>query len=128
MRRIGALLDSPVGRYGPPLALMAITFFLSAQPHLKTDLGWIDLLGRKIIHVSEFAALWLLWLRALGAPARPGVAAAVTIAYAVTDEFHQHFVAGRVGSPLDVAIDAIGVAVAWWIWQRPRARTAPSPS
>jgi VanZ family protein len=32
----------------------------------------------------------------------------ITIGYAATDEFHQMFVPGRAGSPLDVAIDSIG--------------------
>ena len=33
------------------------------------------------------------------------------VVYAVTDELHQHFVPGRRGAPLDVPIDAVGVAV-----------------
>ena len=38
-------------------------------------------------------------------------ALALGIAYAVTDELHQHFVQGRTGAPLDVLIDAVGVVV-----------------
>ena len=30
----------------PPLALMGLIFFLSAQPNLNSGLGWIDHVGR----------------------------------------------------------------------------------
>jgi VanZ family protein len=35
----------------------------------------------------------------------------LAVAYAVTDEFHQRFVAGRHGAPLDVLIDTAGVLI-----------------
>jgi VanZ family protein len=93
----------------PPLALMALIFFLSAQPDLNSGLGTIDLIGRKLIHATEYGLLTFLWWRALqNVPA----AAAIAIAYAATDEVHQHFVHGRHASPVDVLIDATGVAVA----------------
>jgi VanZ family protein len=37
---------------------------------------------------------------------------------------HQLFVPGRVGSPIDVAIDSIGVAVGILLWRRYRAASA----
>ena len=33
------------------------------------------------------------------------------VAYAVTDEVHQHFIEGRHASAIDVALDAFGVAL-----------------
>ena len=42
--------------------------------------------------------------------------------YAISDEVHQSFVPGRLGSPVDVAIDAIGVAAGVVLWQSVRAR------
>jgi VanZ family protein len=41
--------------------------------------------------------------------------------YALSDEWHQHFVAGRHGSVFDTVIDLLGIAlglaiVAWWVW------------
>ncbi len=99
-------------RFAPPLALMAVIFALSAQPDLNSGLGWIDLVGRKAAHMAEFGLLWLLGHRALRWRL-PWVAAAVAVGYAVSDEIHQHYVSGRVGSPRDVAIDATGVAMAW---------------
>jgi VanZ family protein len=104
----------------PPLALMALIFVLSAQPDLNSGLGAVDLIGRKIIHATEYGLLTFLWWRALrNLPLSVGIA----IAYAATDEFHQHFVHGRHGTPVDVAIDAIGsVSVALAL--RRRAATA----
>ena len=36
----------------------------------------------------------------------------IALAYACTDEFHQTFVSGRTGTPVDVGVDAIGMAIA----------------
>jgi VanZ family protein len=88
---------------------MAIIFALSAQPDLNSGLGTIDLIGRKIIHATEYGLLTFLWWRALR---NPLTAAAIALAYSATDEFHQHFVHGRHGTPVDVLIDAIGIAIA----------------
>ena len=99
------------GRLLPPLALMGVIFLVSAQPDLGTGLGAWDTILRKAAHMTEYGLLWWLWHRALGFR-HPGVAVAITLAYAATDEFHQHFVEGRHGTPVDVAIDAAGVAIA----------------
>jgi hypothetical protein len=106
----------PVALLAPPLALMALIFVLSAQPDLNSGLGTLDFISRKLIHMTEYGLLWWLWLRVLGF-ARPGLAAVIALAYAATDEFHQTFVHGRSGSPLDWAIDGGGVAVAWLAWR-----------
>lgn len=70
---------------------------------------------RKLAHVTEYAILAVLTCRALddGTRTRGTVAAtafALCAAYAALDELHQSFVPSRVGSPLDVALDAGGVA------------------
>src|SRR5919205_3654668 len=94
--------------WAPPLALMVVIFALSAQPDLSTGLGVWDLVGRKLVHASEYALLCLLWWRAfrtVTAPPRAlALAALVSIAYSATDEVHQLFVHGRHGTPVDVAI------------------------
>src|ERR687889_2254511 len=87
----------------PPIALMGLIFFLSAQPDLSSGLGTWDLVLRKLAHMTEYGLLWFLWLRALGGR-RPWVAALIAIAYAATDELHQTTVDGRHGSPVDVGI------------------------
>jgi VanZ family protein len=115
-----------------PLALMASIFFFSAQTDLNSGLGAWDLIGRKLIHMASFGSLCWLWFWALrGTVPRPMLSAAViSVLYAASDEYHQHFVEGRHGSPIDVAIDSVGVAaVVWWEERkrRPRASRAPSP-
>ena len=113
------------GRYGPPLALMAIIFFLSAQPDLNSGLGTWDTVLRKIAHMVEFGLLWWLWWRALGY-GHPLPSVAITIAYAASDEIHQSFVEGRHGSPWDFAIDSLGVGLAGLavvLWHRRRLRS-----
>ena len=115
-------------RFGPPLVLMGVIFLLSAQPNLKTDLGTLDLIGRKIIHMVEFGTLFALWLRALGGTARAAWwAAGIAIAYAISDEIHQSFVAGRDGAPRDVAIDSAGELIAALVARRWRGRAHGRP-
>src|SRR5215212_1722239 len=108
----------------PPLVLMAVIFALSAQPDLNSGLGTIDLVGRKIVHASEYALLCFLWWRALRTVASPTrailLALALTVAYACTDELHQRSVHGRHGSPVDVAIDSVGAGVAALVIHRRR--------
>lgn len=106
-----------VSRFAPPLALMAVIYALSAQPDLGTGLGTIDLVARKLAHMVEFGLLWLLWVRALGASMLV-LATLITLGYAAGDEWHQTMVAGRVGSPVDVLVDALGVAIAWAAWRQ----------
>ena len=102
---------------------MALIFFFSHQPDLSSGLGVWDLIGRKIFHAAEYALLCFLWWRALAeAMPRPRAlasAAALSLAYAVSDEIHQTFIEGRHVTPVDVAIDAIGVA-AMCLWLRRR--------
>ena len=100
-----------LSRLGPPLALMALIFFLSHQPSLGTGLGVWDLILRKGAHVTAFALLCLLWARALGR-GRLVAAVVITLVYAAADEYHQTFIAGRNGTPVDWLIDAVGVAIA----------------
>jgi VanZ family protein len=100
----------------PPLLLMFVIFFLSDQPSLDSGLGAIDLVGRKLIHFAEYALLTFLWWRALATVTTPGRAALfaflISSGYAATDEYHQTFVDGRHGSPIDWAIDSAGAAAA----------------
>jgi VanZ family protein len=101
------------------LVWAGVIFALSSVPDLGTGLGGWDLVLRKIAHAAEFAVLGALLVRATG---RPGLAFALGVLYAASDELHQSFVPGRMGSPIDVAIDAVGVAAGILLWQSARAR------
>jgi hypothetical protein len=117
----------PVSRYAPPLAVMALIFALSATPDLSSGLGAWDFVLRKIAHVTIFALLWLALARATDWR-RPFAAAVIAILYAGSDEFHQSFVDGRHGTPVDVAIDAVGIALAalaYALAARRRGRPGP---
>jgi len=103
----------------PVFAWAAVIFAFSSIPSLSSGLGVWDTVLRKCAHVTECAVLGALLYRALG---RQALALAVGIAYAGTDELHQHFVRGRHASPVDVAIDAVGVALGMLVWLRVRQR------
>jgi VanZ family protein len=68
-------------------------------------------------------AVGLGWSRA------PLFAVVFSTAYALTDEFHQAFVPGRVPDPVDLVVDVagatVGAGVAWWIMKK-AARRRPS--
>jgi len=117
---------------------MGLIFFLSAQADLKTSLG---LGGPDRAQGDPRRRVRAVVVPVAARPAlrAPGWAAVIVLAYAATDELHQHFVHGRIASPLDWAIDALGVAAAVlvveaarssrarWRRARPCARsTAPS--
>ena len=109
--------------WAPPVVLMAVIFYLSAQPDLSSGLGALDTIGRKFVHAGEYALLAFLWWRALRTRTDSRRAAllglAFAAAYAVTDEYHQSFVSGRHGSAVDVVIDTAGAGVAaLLLWRR----------
>ena len=105
------------------VAWAGVIFAFSSIPSLGTGLGTWDLVLRKLAHLTEFAILGLLVARVL--PAMP--AFAVGVAYAASDELHQHFVSGRHSAPIDVAIDAAGVAAGIVLLRALARRRAAAP-
>lgn len=85
-------------------------------------IGHLHFLIRKAGHLTEYAVLALLTLRAARlSPRQPitgwswraaGVALLLSAGYAATDEFHQSFVPGRTASAGDMGIDTSGAAAA----------------
>tara|TARA_Y100001934_G_scaffold119354_1_gene146015 strand:- start:1801 stop:2256 length:456 start_codon:yes stop_codon:yes gene_type:complete len=87
---------------------------------------------RKVAHVCEYAGLAVLIWRAIVKPygfqrfwnwSHAKTAFLLTALYAATDEFHQLFVPGRVGTVWDVALDSLGGLLGIWIvwfWWRYR--------
>jgi len=111
-----------------PLALMALIYAFSAMPSDGTDHGVLVLILRKLTHFGEYFALTTLWWWALRTQlgARRGLlpALAIAIGYAITDEIHQSFVDGRVGTWRDVLIDSAGALSASWTIRRALNPTA----
>ena len=101
----------------PVVAWAALIFAFSSIPSLSTSLGVWDLVLRKAAHVTEYAVFGALLVRAIGS-ALPALA--LGAAYAITDELHQHFVPGRTGTALDVAIDTVGVVLGIALFRRVR--------
>lgn len=100
----------------PAIVIAAIIFTLSARANLRVTEGDLDLVLRKLAHMVVFGLLAAACLRGLtwhGVTGRTAVitAAGMATAYAITDEFHQTFVTGRHGSPIDVGIDLVGIGI-----------------
>ncbi len=94
---------------------MAVIFFFSAQPFDGPELAWWEVAMRKLGHVTGYAMLAAAFAWALhGSGVRRPLpwAALLAFLYACSDEYHQTFVDGRGGKPLDVAIDSVGIAIA----------------
>lgn len=110
-------LDHRVFR-GLALAWMAFIFYLSSQPHL--DVPSVMEGQDKFMHFVAYAILGFFIARALGPITgtfswqRVAVAAALTLLYGLSDEFHQSFVPGRSPSALDLVADALGGLAGGW--------------
>lgn len=108
----------------PLIAWMGLIFYLSAQPDFPhPEVDWARKVFSNGAHLFVFGVLAVLWARALGARRRDlWIALALTVLYALSDEFHQAFVPGRTPDPLDVLVDALGAAVglALWRWRQRR--------
>lgn len=87
-----------------------IIFLLSHIPDLKTGLSF-DFALRKLGHILVFAMLGFLFLwsqRFLRQIPNPKAAMLLVFLYALVDEWHQSFVAGRSASLRDVGVDFLG--------------------
>jgi VanZ family protein len=103
--------------WAPVLLWAGLIFVVSSIPDLVTGLGLLDLVLRKLAHFAEYAVLGALLFRAVG---REPVAFLLGSLYAVSDEVHQAFVPGRLGSPLDWLIDTAGAAAGVLLLARAR--------
>ena len=93
------------------LIWMGVIFWFSSQPklfYLPED--WLDVIFKKGAHAFAYGVLWTLWWLATGR--RPWLALALTVAYAISDEWHQTFVPGRHGQWFDVGVDTVGALLA----------------
>jgi len=94
----------------------------------------VQLVARKAAHITEYAILGALLLRAFSRGAESHAwryaltAWCAAVACAGLDEFHQSFVASRTGSPIDVLIDASGAffgLIIYWMLSRKGTPAAP---
>lgn len=100
------------------IAWCGVIFLASSRPDLViSESDGLDFVLRKAAHMIVFGILLLLvglTLRTRGVAPRTTLVAAwvFTLLYAVSDEYHQTFVTGRRGSPIDVTIDMAGASIA----------------
>jgi VanZ family protein len=91
--------------------LTPFLYWLKPDISLET-IGQIHLLVRKTAHLTEYAILALLFMRALREKEtrfwRSAAVLVVAVLFALADEYHQAFVASRTSSLGDVAIDSAG--------------------
>lgn len=105
------------GRWLPMLGWMSLIFIMSGrQSNQLPNLGLYDLFFKKGAHLAAYAILMLL---ALWAVRDWRWALAITIGYAMSDEYHQTFVPTRQGTAVDVLVDSAGAILAllgvrWW--------------
>jgi VanZ family protein len=125
--------------WGPVAFWMGLIFFLSSQPNLPSIRSRLpDTVLKKAGHITEYAVLSVLNYRALRKMGQAPFPTAtlsfvISVAYAVSDEYHQLFVPGRNGRPLDVFFDMLGTiagvsAVNWWTQNRSGAGCCALPA
>jgi len=96
-----------------------IIFFLSHQPDLKSNFpSEYDFVLRKLAHISEYAVLTFLLIRALSQYkiSKKRIlffSVFLAVLYAFSDEYHQSFISERVGAFHDITIDSIGIFLVW---------------
>jgi VanZ family protein len=110
-------------------------YLFGASAPAETIVELLNEIVRKSAHIAEYAVLGALLYFALQPSSRMPIVwdravalRAFTIAalFAVFDEIHQSYVPGRGPSPVDVAIDCIGVALSiLMIQHRLKARSWP---
>ena len=112
--RSRAWYDTPLARWLAVALWMALIFAFSAQSRLPSaPQPWLDFLFKKSAHFAVFATLAALLWRAFEWRSRAWIWAwLLTVIYAISDEWHQSFVAGRHPQATDVLIDACGAATA----------------
>lgn len=98
----------------PVFFWMGVIFYLSGQPDLSSGLPhFYDWVLRKAAHITEYFILTFLLARALSRNFNPKKAlllsAIIALTYAFSDEYHQTFIYGRLGSIKDIGIDGIGI-------------------
>ncbi len=100
-------------RAGAALAYMVMLLFLSSLPGREVARLGLSLFLLNLGHVPLFAGLAWVTLSAFIGPARVRVplAAGICLLFALSDEWHQSFVPGRVAALADVLADAAGIAL-----------------
>ncbi len=109
----------PVFKYWLPVFLWMV-FIFAISSLTDKDIPQTFFGADFLFHISEYLLLTLLLNRALRNSSpfiswdkrrRIFVAVLFCFIYAVSDEFHQQFVPGRVSSAIDLIFDGVGILI-----------------
>ncbi len=115
-------LRQKIGYWLPTVIWAIVIFsFSSGSTPTTSQIYWQDFIIKKSAHVFVYSILSLLVYRSLKHTThfpRPYLllfALALTVLYAISDEFHQSFIPGRDARFRDIMIDTIGSALALFL-------------
>jgi VanZ family protein len=112
-----------LSHWGPVLLMMSAIFGFSSIPSEEMlNFGLMDFIIKKGGHAFGYGLLALSYLRGLQGENKNVITSwfyiawGMAVLYSATDEFHQSFVPGRHPAVTDVLIDALGAALALFIF------------
>lgn len=115
------------GKWLPVFLWATLIFIFSSQEQVVASnfFAW-DFIFKKTAHILEYSILFILISHATGDNLR--ISFLLSMIYAISDEFHQLFVPGRVASILDLGFDLTGVNIAaYLVWKLNRShQTKPN--
>lgn len=99
----------------------ALPNYKGKEPNFETLLGIVDFLSRKLAHLLEYAVLMIWTSKAVKKTWTPlerwgfWISLCFVFPFALSDEWHQTFVFGRTGSPMDIFFDIVGAVTGYWL-------------
>ena len=112
--------NKPIFKILPAFLVMLAIYLFSAHPSDNIPSSLLEMIVYKGGHVIGYSLLALSYWRAMGFQQNVGwVAWLLAVLYAITDEYHQTFVAGRHPTAFDVLIyDNLGALTSLWLADR----------
>ena len=106
-----------LGRWLPVFLWAVVIFALSSIQQITVAEFFIwDFAAKKVAHLTEYAVLYALFLRAT--EKNWILSFVMTMIYAASDEIHQSYVPGRTAAVYDLAFDFSGASIsAYIIWK-----------
>ena len=106
-------------KWGPAVLVMVLIFIASSIPsESMPNAGSWDVVFKKGGHLLGYALLAVCILHGLDLTSNRTWLIALLICglYALSDEYHQSFVAGRNATLVDVGIDLFGASMGAWLF------------
>ena len=105
-----------IERYLPLFLMCTFIFIQSSKPAVAVSyVGWFNFFLHKLAHVIVFSLLFLFACRGFR---DKKIALIFTIIYAISDEYHQSFIATRTASFTDVLIDSFAAGGIFYLSEK----------